>query len=70
VIQSLEAKKRRLAKQIDKNVDPKATLTGQKWNREQALKQVVMTIKKLWKLSGYEIPEEAQDQCCKKTGIL
>lgn len=29
-----------------------------------------MTIKKLWKLSGYDIPEEAQDKCCKKTGIL
>ena len=51
-------------------MDPKATLTGQKWNRELALKQVVSTVKKLWKLSGYEIPEEVEDKCCKKTGIF
>lgn len=66
VIQSLEAKKRRLAKQIDKNVDPKSKLTGQKYDREEALKQIITVIKKLWRLSGYEIPEEGVDKCCKK----
>ena len=51
-------------------MDPLGKLTGQKYDREEALRQVMMSIKKLWRLSGYDIPEEAQDHCCKNTGAI
>jgi len=30
----------------------------------------MMCIRKLWRLSGYDIPEEAKDHCCKNEGAM
>ena len=32
--------------------------------------QVELCMKKLWRLSGYSIPKEEEDSCCKKRGAL
>jgi len=39
-------------------------MTGQKYKISEAEMQVDLCMKKLWRLSGFEIPKEEEDSCC------
>ena len=51
-------------------IDPLSTMTGQKYLLHDAEMQTDLAMKMLWKLSGFEIPKEEQDSCCKSKGLF
>ena len=51
-------------------IDPLSTMTGQKYLIHDAEMQTDLAMKMLWKLSGFEVPKEEQDNCCKSKGLF
>ena len=51
-------------------IDPLSTMTGQKYSISDAEMQTDLTMKMLWKLSGFVIPKEEQDHCCQSKGLF
>ena len=55
VIMSLHSKKSRLIRQFKNNVDPKATITGQKYQKQDALNQLNGAMTYFRRLSGCDL---------------
>jgi hypothetical protein len=62
IIKSLELKKSEIDKEFKRTTDDKANLVGQKYNKDEALKQIQTFIDELRRIGGFPIPGEEEDK--------
>lgn len=62
IIKSLELKKSEIDKEFKRTTDDKASLVGQKYNKDEALKQIQTFIDELRRIGGFPIPGEEEEK--------